>query len=56
MKKKYIKPVVETVQTEVENLLAGHSYDHADAKPGLLLEEEENSEEEDIPQPVGVWK
>lgn len=56
MKKKYIKPFVETVQAEVENLLAGHSNDYADAKPGGFFEEEENPEEEDIPQPVGVWK
>lgn len=56
MKKKYMKPFIEVVQAEVENLLAGHSNDHADAKPGLLFEEDESSENDDIPRPVEAWK
>jgi hypothetical protein len=41
MKKKYIKPFTEMIETKTENLLAGHSYDHTDGKLHDFFEEDD---------------
>jgi hypothetical protein len=57
MKKEYIKPITELIDTKTENLLASHSLDHADSKPGFMFDDEMDEKDgmELYPSPHNLW-
>ena len=56
MKKNYIRPILELVQTDFQPLMAGHSYDHADGKQHDFFDDDNMGEDPWNKKHSNLWE